>query len=70
MILQKTARPMTLFFDTVGKCSFSACKGSLMNEGIYLATVPTPVIMLQALRTARSSSKKSKVCGGGFEVRK
>ena len=47
-----------IIFDTVGKRSFSECKGSLTDEGIYLMTVPTPVIMLQALWLAKSGSKK------------
>ena len=57
---------MTLFFDTVGKYSFSQCKGSLTDEGIYLATVPTPAIMLQALLTAKSSNKKVKFVAAGL----
>jgi NADPH:quinone reductase-like Zn-dependent oxidoreductase len=36
-----------IIFNTVGKRSFSEHKGSLTDEGIYLTTVPTPVIMLQ-----------------------
>ena len=32
-----------IIFDTVGKLSFSECKGSLTDEGVYLTTVPTPV---------------------------
>ena len=55
-----------VIFDTVGKRSFSECKGSLTDEGIYLATVPTPVIMLQALWTARSGSKKVKFVATGL----
>jgi NADPH:quinone reductase-like Zn-dependent oxidoreductase len=55
-----------IIFDTVGKCSFSKCKGSLNDEGIYLATVPTPVMMLQALRPARSGSKKVKFIAAGL----
>ncbi len=47
-----------IIFDTVGKRSFSECKGSLTEEGIYLTTVPTPGIMLQALWPAKSGSKK------------
>jgi NADPH:quinone reductase-like Zn-dependent oxidoreductase len=49
-----------IIFDTVGKRSFSACKGSLTNEGIYLATVPTPEIMFQALWATKSGNKKVK----------
>jgi NADPH:quinone reductase-like Zn-dependent oxidoreductase len=55
-----------IIFDTVGKCSFSACKGSLTEEGIYLTTVPTPAIMLQALWTAKSGSKKVKFIAAGL----
>ncbi len=36
-----------IIFDTVGKRSFSACKGSLTDEGIFLTTVPTPMGILQ-----------------------
>jgi NADPH:quinone reductase-like Zn-dependent oxidoreductase len=55
-----------IIFDTVGKRSFSQCKGSLTDEGIYLATVPTPVMMLQALWPARSGSKKVKFVAAGL----
>jgi NADPH:quinone reductase-like Zn-dependent oxidoreductase len=55
-----------IIFDTVGKLSFSKCKGSLTDEGIYLATVPTPVIMLQALWTAKGGSKKVKFAATGL----
>ncbi len=55
-----------IIFDTVGKCSFSKCKGSLTDEGIYLATVPTPVIMLQALWPAKRGSKKVKFAATGL----
>jgi NADPH:quinone reductase-like Zn-dependent oxidoreductase len=55
-----------IIFDTVGKRSFSECKDSLTDEGIYLATVPTPVIMLQALWTAKNGSKKVKFAATGL----
>jgi NADPH:quinone reductase-like Zn-dependent oxidoreductase len=55
-----------VIFDTVGKRSFSECKGSLSDEGIYLATVPTPVMMLQAWCTAKSRSKKVKFVAAGL----
>jgi NADPH:quinone reductase-like Zn-dependent oxidoreductase len=55
-----------IIFDTVGKCSFSECKGSLTEKGIYLATVPTPAMMLQALWTAKSGSKKVKFAATGL----
>jgi NADPH:quinone reductase-like Zn-dependent oxidoreductase len=55
-----------IIFDTVGMRSFSECKGSLTQEGIYLATVPTPIIMLQALWTAKSGSKKVRFAATGL----
>ena len=55
-----------IIFDTVGKRSFSECKGSLTDEGIYLATVPTPVVMLQALWPAKSGSKKVRFAATGL----
>jgi NADPH:quinone reductase-like Zn-dependent oxidoreductase len=55
-----------IIFDTVGKRSFSECKGSLTDEGIYLATVPTPVMMIQALWTAKRGGKKVKFVAAGL----
>ncbi len=55
-----------IIFDTVGKRSFSECKGSLSDEGIYLATVPTPVMMLRALWTAKRGGKKVKFVAAGL----
>jgi NADPH:quinone reductase-like Zn-dependent oxidoreductase len=54
-----------IIFDTVGKRSFSECKGSLTDEGVYLSTVPTPVIMLQALWPVKSG-KKVKFAAAGL----
>jgi NADPH:quinone reductase-like Zn-dependent oxidoreductase len=55
-----------IIFDTVGKRWFSECKGSLTDEGIFLSTVPTPVMMLQALWTAKSKGKKVKFVAAGL----
>lgn len=55
-----------IIFDTVGKRSFSECKGSLSDKGIFLATVPTPAIMLLALWPAKSGSKKVKFAAAGL----
>jgi NADPH:quinone reductase-like Zn-dependent oxidoreductase len=55
-----------IIFDTVGKRSFSECKGLLTDEGIYLSTVPTPAIMLYALWTAKRGSKKVKFAATGL----
>ena len=63
----ETGKAYDIIFDTVGKCSFSKCKGSLTDEGIYLATVPTPVIMLQAIWLVKSGSKKVKFVAAGLK---
>ena len=55
-----------IIFDTVGKRSFSECKGSLTDKGIYLATVPTLAIMIRALWPAKSGSKKVKFAAAGL----
>jgi NADPH:quinone reductase-like Zn-dependent oxidoreductase len=62
----KSGKTYDLIFDTVGKRSFSECKGSLTDEGIYLTTVPTPVIMLQALWTLKRQGKKVKFAATGL----
>ncbi len=55
-----------IIFDTVGKRSFSECKGSLTDEGTYISTVPTPVMMLQALLSAKISGKKVRFVAAGL----
>ena len=48
-----------IIFDAVGKSSFSRCKDSLAQEGIYLSTVYGLPIILQMLRTSMIGSKKA-----------
>jgi NADPH:quinone reductase-like Zn-dependent oxidoreductase len=62
----KNNKTYDIIFDTVGKRSFSECKGSLTDKGIYLTTVPTPAIMLQALWTAKIDRKKVKFAAAGL----
>jgi NADPH:quinone reductase-like Zn-dependent oxidoreductase len=59
-----------VIFDTVGKSSFSRCKGSLTPGGIYLTTVPTPAILLQTMWTARIGRKKAIFTTAGLKQRK
>jgi len=66
----ENSKTYDIIFDTVGKCSFSKSKDSLTDKGIYLTTVPTPVIMLQALWTARSGGKKVKFVAAGLRPAK
>jgi NADPH:quinone reductase-like Zn-dependent oxidoreductase len=55
-----------IIFDTIGKRSFAGCKGALTDTGVFLATVPTPATMLQALLTARSGGKKARFAATGL----
>ena len=62
----KTDRTYDIIFDTVGKSSFSRCKGLLSKNGIYLTTVPSPVIILQMLWTSILGSKKVRFMATGL----
>lgn len=62
----RSGKTYDVIFDTVGKRSFSDCTGSLTKEGIYLATVPTPATILQALWTAKRGGKKVKFAAAGL----
>jgi NADPH:quinone reductase-like Zn-dependent oxidoreductase len=62
----KNGKTYDIIYDTVGKLSFSKCKSSLMNGGVYLTTVPTPGIMVQALWPAKRGSKQAKFMAAGL----
>jgi len=62
----KNSKTYDIIFDTVGKRSFSECKGSLTNGGIYLTTIPMPAIMLQVLWTSVAGGKKAKFAATGL----
>ena len=47
----QSGQTYSIIFDTVGKLSFSRCKNSLAQRGIYLATVPMPENVLHMLLT-------------------
>jgi len=55
----KSSKTYDIIFDTVGKSSFSRCKGSLKQKGIYLAAASGLTIMLQMLWTSMVGSKKA-----------
>jgi NADPH:quinone reductase-like Zn-dependent oxidoreductase len=48
-----------IIFDAVGKSSFSRCRNSLVQGGIYLATDPTLSVILSMLWTSVIGSKKA-----------
>jgi NADPH:quinone reductase-like Zn-dependent oxidoreductase len=54
----KSGETYDVIFDAVSKSSFSRCKSSLKQRGIYLATVPTLAIMFQTLWTSIIGGKK------------
>jgi 2-desacetyl-2-hydroxyethyl bacteriochlorophyllide A dehydrogenase len=53
----KSGQTYDIIFDTVSKTSFSRCKGSLKQRGIYL-TVDWPLFQARALWTSMVGSKK------------
>ena len=65
-ILQKAVKTYDIIFDTVGKTSFSRCKGSLTEKGVYLTTVPSPAAVLQMLWTSMAGGKKVGIAATGL----
>ncbi|MFC1932927.1 NAD(P)-dependent alcohol dehydrogenase [Chloroflexota bacterium] len=55
----KSDQTYDIIFDTVGKSSFSRCKGALKQKGVYLETFPGLAILLQMLWTSMTGSKKA-----------
>jgi NADPH:quinone reductase-like Zn-dependent oxidoreductase len=55
----KNSETYDIIFVAVGKKSFSQCKGSLKQRGVFLLSVPTLAILLQTLWTSMIGSKKA-----------
>jgi NADPH:quinone reductase-like Zn-dependent oxidoreductase len=55
-----------IIFDAVGKSSFSSCKDSLKDGGVYLTTVPSLEAILQRLRTSILGNKKVSFAATGL----
>ena len=55
-----------IIFDSVGKSTFSRCKGSLKQGGIYLTTVLSPAILLQMLWTSQFGNKRAMIVFAGL----
>ena len=62
----KTGQTYEIIFDAVGKSSFSRCKGSLKQRGVYLSTVLTVAILFQMLWTSKIGSKKAMIVFTGL----
>jgi NADPH:quinone reductase-like Zn-dependent oxidoreductase len=66
----KNGQTYDVIFDAVGKSSYSRCKDSLKQRGVYLTTAPTPGIMLQMLWTSKIGSKKAIFTAAGLKQSK
>ena len=55
----KNGETYDVIFDTVGKTTFSGCKGSLREKGIYLLGVAGPLRFFQLLLNSMTGSKKA-----------
>ncbi|TWT05420.1 NAD(P)-dependent alcohol dehydrogenase [Planococcus sp. CPCC 101016] len=64
----KSGETYDIIFDTVGKTSFSKCKNSLKENGIYLTTVPGLPQYARMMSTSVRGNKKLK--GGMAPMRK
>jgi NADPH:quinone reductase-like Zn-dependent oxidoreductase len=62
----KTGQTWDVIFDVENKSSFSRCKGSLTQKGVYLKTFPGLTILLQMLWTSKIGSKKAKFSATGL----
>ena len=62
----KTGQTYDIIFDTVGKRSFSRCKGSLTQKGIYLSPVLGLPLLLQMLWTSKIGNKKAQFSATGL----
>ncbi|MEL4304691.1 NAD(P)-dependent alcohol dehydrogenase [Methanococcoides sp. LMO-2] len=62
----KSGETYNIIFDVESKTSFSRCKGSLTQKGIYLRTFPGIAILLQMLWTSKIGSKKAKFSATGL----
>jgi NADPH:quinone reductase-like Zn-dependent oxidoreductase len=62
----KSGQTYDIIFDAVGKTSFSRCKGSLKQTGIFLEAALTPAILPQMLWTSKIGSNKAMIAFTGL----
>jgi NADPH:quinone reductase-like Zn-dependent oxidoreductase len=62
----KSGETYDIVFDVASKSSFSRCKSSLKQGGIYLQTVPNLAIFLQMLWTSKIGTKKAAIAFTGL----
>lgn len=57
----RTGQTYDIIFDTVGKTSFSRCKSSLKQKGIFLEAAIVLAILPRVLWTSMIGSKKARI---------
>ena len=62
----KEKNKYNIIFDAVGKSSYGAAKKALKEKGIYLTTVPTPGVMIQALLKKKSVKRRASFMAAGL----
>jgi len=62
----KNGEQYDIIFDTVGKSSFSACKNSLTQNGMYLSAVMNFTLFTQMIWTSMFGTKKAKSSATGL----
>jgi NADPH:quinone reductase-like Zn-dependent oxidoreductase len=62
----KNGNQYDIIFDTVGKITFSSCKNSLTEKGIYLSSVISLPLLLQMMKTTLFGKKKVKSSSTGM----
>ena len=64
----KSGQTYDIIFDTVGKTSFSRCKSSLKQKGIYLASCPYAGNSSSNAMDFNDRQQKGNDCGHRFEA--
>jgi NADPH:quinone reductase-like Zn-dependent oxidoreductase len=64
----RTGQTYDVIFDVVAKSSFSRCKSSLKEGGVYLTTYPKPVVMLRRLWPSGPNHKRTKFMATGLRT--
>lgn len=62
----KNGKQYDIIFDTAGKLTFSSCKNSLTENGIYLSSVISMPLLWQMIKTSLIGNKKVKSSSTGM----
>ncbi len=63
----KSGKQYDIIYDAVAKSSFSRCKNSLTENGIYLITTPSPSVFISMLRRSKNKGKRAIFSAGGLK---